>query len=613
MRYVGHRTARERRLALAVLGGALLLAIAPGSARAGWGPAEALGTDINQVQLAPGGPGYVIGFAASGPTRLRFKLRPLDGTLDPISTLEFPGGLGVNSVPVLGFTPAGDGVGIEQEDRQAFGFAASAGLMGTLQQLPAGFYPKLVSVAPTGEALIGMNGNGPFQPVRLAFRPAGLNAQINTVDTVDLSTSGVLIGLQLQDDGGAIAVWQEGDALYQAVRPSGSVAFNAPTPIASPASNLSVAQFSSDPSGWAILSWTASSSGAGIRDQAIATVRAPDGSFPAGTVVGSGASVVNATPAVTSTGDGLVAWRQDGLGSPSCPASAIRGALQHHGTWSTAQDIGPAAWPDTSVQAYGANAFSSGTDVAVPLVTVHRDGSPCPTTAVQTRSLIVRHFRGSADGLTDQGTSELVAPVTGMFPTLNGFAMEPGGKALAWYSDGTGTRYLRAFDGVPPGGGGGGGGGSGGGPAPITPPVAAPPPKPAAIAPLVLQRFVFIKPIDPKALALEMECPGDETCNARAWAYYVFTGKQAFGRDKAGVRVSAKRKPKPTLIATGALTLKPTATGKLKLKLNRTGKALVRSGKKRKITLKVTLKAGTRSTTRSVTTSIKAARTKKKR
>lgn len=607
MRDVGIRSIVVRVLGPALLG-ALLLAAAPGSALAGWGPPESVDTNINQVQLAPGGPGWVTGFATGSPARLRFMLRPLDGPLDGVPR-EFPSGLGAGSVAVLGFTPAGDGVGVEQADGQVFGFTASAGLMGTLQQLPAGFYPRLVSVAPTGEAIVGMNGNGPFSPVRLAFRPAGLNAQVNTVDTVDLSNAGVLIGLQLQDDGGAIAVWQEGDVLRQAVRPSGSVDFNTPTTIASPSANLSVASFSSDPSGWAMLSWVASSTGAGARDQVIATVRAPDGSFPAGTVVGSGQSVVNATPAVTSSGDGLVAWRQDGLGSPSCPASAIRGALQHRGAWAAAQDIGPAAWPDTSVQAYAGNAWSSGNDVAVTLVTVHRDGSPCPTSAVQTRGLVVRHFRSGASGLTDQGTSELVAPAAGIFPTLSGFAMEPGGKALAWYSDGAAGRFLRSFDGVTPGGPGGGGE-----PPPAATPISAPlpgPSKPAGIAPLRLQQFVFIKPIDPKALALEMECPGDETCNARAWAYYKFTGKQAFGRDKAGVRVSAKKKPKLTEVATGALTLKPGAKGKLKLKPNKTGKALIRSGKKLKITLKVTLKAGTRSATGSFPAQIRAAKKKR--
>ena len=606
MRDVGTRPTAGRALALGVLSALTLLAL-PGSALAGWGAPEPVGTDINQIQLPAGGPAVVMGVPVTSGASLRFKLRPLAGTLE-LGTRDFPAGLGLYSVPVLGFDATGGGVAIEQADRQVFGFTKDFGLLGPLLTLPPGFYPKLVSVAPTGEAIIGMNDNGPSRSVRLAFRPAGLNSAVDTVNTVNLSNGGVLIGLQLQNDGGAIAVWQEGDSLFQAVRPSGSVSFNQPTAIPSPASNLSVASFSSDPSGWAILSWTASSSGAGIKDEAIATVRAPDGSFPAGTVVGTGQSVGNATPAVTASGDGLVAWSQSGLGSPSCPVTAIRGALQHHGAWSAAQDMGPAAWPDTSVQAYGANAWSSGNDVAVPLVTVHRDGSPCPTSVVQTRALVVHHFRSGASGLTDQGTSELTPPTPGVFPSLNGFAMEPSGKALAWYSEGT-SRFLRSFDGVTPGGPAGGGGP--GTPAPATP---APPvpakTNPQGIAPLRLQQFVFIKPIDPKALALEMECPPDETCNARAWAYYVFTGKQAFGRDKAGVRVSAKKQPKPTQIATGALSLKAGAKGKLKLKLNKTGKALVRSGKKLKITLKVTLKAGSRSATGSFKTSIKAAKKK---
>ena len=69
--------------------------------------------------------------------------------------------------------------------------------------------------------------------------------------------------------------------------------------------------------------------------------------------------------------------------------------------------------------------------------------SPCPTSAVQTRSLVVRHFRSGASGLTDQGTSELVAPAAGIFPSLNGFAMEPGGKALAVRVDAPDAAVLR--------------------------------------------------------------------------------------------------------------------------------------------------------------------------
>jgi len=259
MRDVGTRRSAGRALALGLLGAAALLVAAPCSALAGWDAPETVGTDINQIQLPAGGPAVVMGFPVTSGAPLRFKLRPLAGTLE-LGTHDFPAGLGLYSVPVLGFDSAGGGVAIEQQDRQVFGFTTAFGLQGSLQQLPAGFYPKLVSVAPTGEAIVGMNDNGPSRPVRLAFRPAGLNTQVDTVNTVDLSTGGVLIGLQLQNDGGAIAVWQEGDSLFQAVRPSGSVDFNPPTAIPSPASNLSVASFSSDPSGWDIRSWTAASS-----------------------------------------------------------------------------------------------------------------------------------------------------------------------------------------------------------------------------------------------------------------------------------------------------------------------------------------------------------------
>ena len=329
-------------------------------------------------------------------------------------------------------------------------------------------------------------------------------------------------------------------------------------------------------------------------------------------MVATGTSLLNPTPAVTASGDGIVGWWDSAMGSPSCPATAIRGALQHHGTWSPAQDLGPGAWPDISTLSNAAVVYSAGNDISVPILTIHKDGSPCPTGFGQTRSLIVRHFRSGVSGLTDEGTSVLAPPITGPQPTMtvNGWAMESGGKVLAWYTAGPDS-YLRSFDGVTPGGGSGG---------TTTPPVTTPPPGPAPISapapppikPLVLQRFVTILPIDPSSLNMGMECPrnsvNDDTCAARAYAYYVFTGKNFF----TGKRAAAK-KPKPTLIASGALTLKQGRKGHLKLKPNKAGKALLKAGKKLKITLKITVTQGAQSASGTFATSIKARKKRKKR
>ena len=204
------------------LGCALALALPGGPrSRAGEHPSGSGGHGHRLRLLRPGRPGVPDrGSRRQTPTpRLRYALRPRDGTLG--APLEFPASLGKNSYPGIAFDAAGNGVISEQSDRQVFGYKASTGEMSAPQVLALGQFPARVSVAPTGEALIGLdNGSG---QVRVAFRAAGLGAQVDTANTVDLSTSGGLVGLQLQADGGAIVVWHEGDTLKQAVRRGGGV------------------------------------------------------------------------------------------------------------------------------------------------------------------------------------------------------------------------------------------------------------------------------------------------------------------------------------------------------------------------------------------------------
>lgn len=585
-----------------------LMAAIPGIALGGWGTAEPVEKNINQVLLAPGGPGFVVGFPATSPSRVRFALRPFAGPLE--SPLEFPAEIGQHALPVWGFDAAGDAV-ILDEEVQKVAWRSANGEASPTQKLEGHLlarWPRLVSVAPSGEALIGVNElrNG-GSPVQLAFRPTGKGSLVDTKNTVNLTNHGTLFGVQLQADGGAIAVYwdEETKKLMQVVRPSGSAKFNTPTVVDASAGN-NIVSFSGDPSGWAMLAWTSAG-------QAFGSVRAPDGSFPAGTLVGSGPNDSNATPAVTSSGDGLVSWWQTGIGNPNCPATAIRGAIQHHGTWAAEGALGPAAWPDTTTFAYAATAFSAGNDVSVPMVQIHRDGSPCPTGA-QTRALIVHHYRSNASGLSDQGTSVL-SPLGANQPSVNGWAMEPAGKILAWWGDGT-SRFLSAFDGVTPGGGTPSE--PPGGEHPHETPVKTPAntsgglvsPLPT-IKPLVLQEFAIVPTIDPKALEFEMQCPhpiveenGEvgEDCSVRAYGMYLFTGKQI----KAyGARAKSVKK-RLDVIATGASSIKAGHKGRIKLHPNRLGKLLLRTGAKLKITLKLTVTQGHRSFTGSEPATIKA-------
>jgi hypothetical protein len=381
----------------------------PGSALAGWGAPEPVGTNINQILLPPGGPGLVVGFPATAPSRLRLAQRPFDGPLG--SPEEFPSGIGQHTYPVFGFDASGDAV-ILDEEVQKVAWRSADGNTSVPQKLEGHLlarWPRLVSVAPSGAALIGVNELRPGgSPVQLAFRSPGISGSVDTENTVDLTNNGTLLGLQLQEDGGAIAVYidEATGKLMQVVRRAGQVAFDPPTEIVAPAGTHAVSglTFSSDPSGWAMLAATGKSSEGGAVDQVLGDVRAPDGTFPTATVVATGVSVSSPTPAVTASGDGLVTWEENGVGNPSCPAFGIRGVAQHLGAWSAPITVGPAAWPDASVPA--GEAASSGNDISVPMLRIHREGSPCPTPA-QTRSLIVHHYRSGTAGLTDQGISEL--------------------------------------------------------------------------------------------------------------------------------------------------------------------------------------------------------------
>jgi hypothetical protein len=410
----------------------------------------------------------------------------------------------------------------------------------------------------------------------------------------------------------------------QAVRPAGHAEFDAPTEIVAPP-GISLAGgigFASSASGWAMLTAKGTE---GSTEKVVADVRAPGGSFGSPSVIATGVGISNVTPAVTEAGDGLAAWAENHLGNPVCPAFGIVGAAEHLGSWSAPMAIGPDAWPDSSVPVTGGLAFAGGNDISVPMARVHENGSPCPKIP-QTRSLVVRHYRSGPSGLTDQGFTELT-PLSDTGPlSINGWAMEPAGRILAWYRVGE-ERFLRTFDGVTPGAGSGlapggptepggstgpgdsqpstpgsGGTGSGSTGSSAAPGAVKPAPE---ILPLKLQQFAIVPTIDPAALEFEMHCPptGEESCQGRAYFYYLLTGRQI---KPADAQASAVEKKKPTLIATGTIDLKPGASGKVKMRPNRIGKTLLRSGQKLKVTLKLAVTQGARSVTGSLPATITA-------
>jgi hypothetical protein len=559
----------------------------------------------------------VVGFPAAAPARVRFAFRPFEGPLGVPN--EFPSGIGQHTLPKIGFDASGDAVLLDEEIQEV-AWRSADGETSAPQKLEGHLlarWPRLVSVAPGGAALIGVNELRPGgSPVQLAFRPAGIGASVDTADTVDLTNTGTLIGLQLQADGGAIAVYldEATGKLMQVVRRSGQPEFDAPTEIVAPpgAHNVSGVTFSSDPSGWAMLAATGKSAEGGAVDQVLGDVRAPDGSFPTASVIATGAGISSPVPAVTTSGDGLVTWEENSLGNPACYAFGIRGVAQHLGAWSEPIAVGPAAWPDSSVTA--AATTSSGNDISVPMLRIHREGSPCPT-PTQTRSLIVHHYRSGPAGLTDQGTSELTPLSSTNQQQIEGWAMEPAGKIFAWYRVGE-ERFLRAFDGVTPGAGGSpltpetpltpiAGGSSAGGPGAAGPSTTANPP--TAIPPLRLQQFAIVPTIDPRSLEFEMHCPpvDEESCQGRAFFYYLLTGRQI---KPADAQASAVEKKHLALIATGSINLKAGHRGRIKMRPNHLGKALLRAGDRLKITLKLAVTEGQRSVTGTLPATIKASK-----
>lgn len=604
-----------RRVAATVVSCALAAAAAAGPAHAGWDAPEPIAPATNtfRIGLAPGGPGYVTGFPLTGPDRFRYAVRPLGGALGP--AFEMPGTSGTNFDGFWRFDAAGNAV-IANTYQGKLGHLPAGGVGGSSQDLPAGYYPDAVSVAPTGEALIVAAPS--LGIIRVALRPAGPNQTADFSPTGaqlfgDTSTAGV-IGALLQADGGAIVVWQQNDGtLHQSVRRSGEPSFDPPTAIADPRADtrkFSV-RFDGDASGNAMLAWLGSSGGT-ARDQAVAAVRGHDGSFGPAQVVGTGGSVVNVTPAVTASGDGMVAWSHQFAGA-GCTASTIMGSALHAGTFAAQQPLGPSELPLTSSQGYPETVISEGDRLAVPVLEIDHGLTPC-SFGDDRRGLFYRHFHSGPSGLVDDGRSELsplqsrAGGVTS-YPSISEQTLEPGGRMLVSYQVDA-ARYLRSFDGVPPGGGG---------PAPPAPeppagsspapPVSPASPPASAIVPIRPKLYVDVAALNPSKLEVSIVCSADqvaaEDCGSKAFVYWLFIGQHQ-GKKSSAHGAATRPKAKRILVAAGAARIPKGKRGKLRLKLTKAGRQLVARRKPVKVLLVVTITRGARSGTDEFRTTLKA-------
>ncbi len=598
----------------------VICAAVSGTASAGWDPPEPVAptTDVFRVELAPGGPGYIVGYPLSSPSRFRYAARPIGGTLGA-PPIEFPGTLGTNYDGFWRFDAAGNAIVANTYDNR-IGHIPLGGIGGSSQDLPPGYSPDGLSVAPTGEALIAAVPS--FGAFRVALRAAGPGAVADFSESGSQTLGGptaVFVGLLLQADGGAVVVWREGEELWQSVRPSGELSFAAPAVIPDPRPD--VRKFSvrlrGDASGHAMLAWLGSSGGT-ARDQAVASVRGPDGAFGPAQIVGTGGSIVNVTPAVTSSGDGLAAWSHVYPGGGCQPGTSM-GAAFHAGAFAAQQPLGPNAFPLTSSQGFPDTVLAAGDRIAVPILEIDdAGGTPCSNYSDDRRGLFMHHFRSGPSGLVDEGISEL-SPIqakaggTTSFPSINGLTLEPGGRMLVAYQVDN-ARYLRSFDGVAPGASV---------PAPPAPTPTAPagggtPAPPAkVILPLRPVKYFAVRPIDPKAASVSLTCtPEDgldgEACRAKMLAYFLFKGRFAAGKSSAAA-AKAKPKTKSVLIASAAATVPTGKSRKVRLRFTKAGRTLIARGKAVKIVLDVTLSRGSRSATQRFTTTLKAQRRAKRR
>ena len=611
-----------------------VLALAVSSdALAGWSEREPVGTNINHVYLAPGGPGWVVGFPAATPSRLRYALRPIGGTVGTVT--EFPGTSGTvtGREPIPYFDADGDAVIANEDTRHvAYRRADGGDDFDEVLNADAQHRPKLVSVASTGEAMIGMQGSTPTGVIKVAFRPAGSDVAVQEETAESFDTSSVLIGLQLQDDGGAIVVWQKDNALWQSVRPAGASSFNTPTEITTPGDpRKSTVAFDSTPNGWAMLTWYGSTDGGQFRsDRALATVRAPNGSFGPATVIATSpvaGGIVNVAPAITTTGAGIATWRHVSAGD--CSPTGVMGAVYQGGTFATMAPLAGSAYPEVSITSLFA--VSAGDHIAVPVVEVHDDGDPCGFND-DTRELSVRHFRGTASGLVDEGKSTVVGverrdDESAKWPLFNDVAIEPGGRMFGWVQVDGLERYLMTYDGVPdvPSSGGSGGGdddgddkGGAGAPQPgppaqpAQPAVTPPPPIRRPLPPIVPRNFVRVAPIDPAVLEVEFSCVAtpDELCGVDYAVYYAFTGRLP----KPPKASAAQRRRQTTLkVATAKATLRGGQRKKVKLKLTKDGRRVLRLRRKLKLIAETRVTVGGRTATERVTTTLKAPKRKARR
>lgn len=300
-----------------------------------WWHAERLSGVPSQVSVAPAGSALVFGFPDSR-GYLRVAFRPPGGLSG--SPTALPGAIGypAGAPYVVGWFPDGSSlIASPAADVLAFRSPGSHGAFGAAQNLGPGEGPAAIATGPRGVALIGLAGN---LGVGIAYRSAGARGSVD-MKHARYFGAGTVLGVALDPKGSAVIVWINSTTglLEEAVRKPGAAAFGHPMGIVSKPYRAAMAV---DPSGYALVTWAGPPDGPDSYPTRVnATIRAPGGSF--GPVHDIGVSPngdpLTTYPAITSTGDALVAWTR--IATASQFGATI--ATEHRGAWSAEHGDGP--------------------------------------------------------------------------------------------------------------------------------------------------------------------------------------------------------------------------------------------------------------------------------
>jgi hypothetical protein len=251
-----------------------------------------------------------------------------------------------STIAVAWFADGSSLVADETVDMVAFRPSGARAVVGTPQDLSKGLGegPVAMATAPNGVALIGLQGN---LGVGVAYRSRGAEGVVDMKHAQYLG-QGVVLGVALDPNkGGAVIVWRGSgtSAMFEAVRAPGAKSFGTPLELdASPYG----ARMAVSSSGYAVVTWSGGPAGKdGYPTQVFATERAPGKAFGpvrflGNSPIGDGFSPL---PAVTTTGDALVAWTS--VHSANDYVSKV--AIGRGGGWATIDDgaaetsIGPVA------------------------------------------------------------------------------------------------------------------------------------------------------------------------------------------------------------------------------------------------------------------------------